>query len=198
MQYFNGTDYDTLYPETTAELAKSLSINGGTVNGPLILNRDPVETMEAVNLNYLNTQLAPINNKLNDIFDLITNSVIKLTTSDNNRYPTMKVSGSWNNYTYLKIKIDGNFSSSGVGKLCIGGSANVLASNSYSSTVVNNWYTFMRFDNVNKNYNNIYFYFGSREYAIHIDTNSTIEVGLETQIASPVSFNGLITIYGLK
>lgn len=53
MQYFNGTDYDTLYPYTTNELVGSLPITGGTMTGPLILNRNPIENMEAVTKAYL-------------------------------------------------------------------------------------------------------------------------------------------------
>ena len=46
MNYFNGTDYDTLYPQTTIEqiyelqnqLDTKLSLNGGILTGPIYMN----------------------------------------------------------------------------------------------------------------------------------------------------------------
>ena len=45
--------YDVLYPLTTPQQAGSLPISGGTLTGPLMLNREPQENMEAVNNNYI-------------------------------------------------------------------------------------------------------------------------------------------------
>lgn len=45
--------YDVLYPLTTPQQAGSLPISGGTLTGPLMLNREPQENMEAVNKNYV-------------------------------------------------------------------------------------------------------------------------------------------------
>ena len=55
-----GGGYEVLYPSTTPSQAGSLSIGGGTLTGPLMLSREPVEEMEAVNLswtkNYISNQ----------------------------------------------------------------------------------------------------------------------------------------------
>lgn len=48
--------YEVLYPKTTPEMSGSLPLIGGTMQGPLILNRSPQENMEAVNKGYI-TQL---------------------------------------------------------------------------------------------------------------------------------------------
>ena len=45
--------YDILYPLTTPQQAGSLPISGGTLTGPLMLNREPQESMEAVNKSYI-------------------------------------------------------------------------------------------------------------------------------------------------
>ena len=54
MNYKIDSGYEVIYPSTTAEQAKSLSINGGTLNGPLYLYGNPSQDNEAVNLGYLN------------------------------------------------------------------------------------------------------------------------------------------------
>ena len=48
---YKGEDggYEVLYPSTTPSQAGSLSIGGGTLTGPLMLSREPMEEMEAVN-----------------------------------------------------------------------------------------------------------------------------------------------------
>ena len=61
MNYYNGTDYDVLYPQSSialisnlqASLNTKLNLSGGAMAGPLILNRNPVEDMEAVTKTYL-------------------------------------------------------------------------------------------------------------------------------------------------
>lgn len=53
MQYFNGTDYDTLYPYTTNELIGSLPITGGTMTGNLVLNGDPTSNLMAASKQYV-------------------------------------------------------------------------------------------------------------------------------------------------
>lgn len=45
--------YDVLYPKTTPEQAGSLSISGGTMQGDLILNRDPVSNLGAASKQYV-------------------------------------------------------------------------------------------------------------------------------------------------
>lgn len=54
MNYRTDSGYEVLYPSTTAEQAGSLSINGGTLNGPLYLQGNPSQDNEAVNLGWLN------------------------------------------------------------------------------------------------------------------------------------------------
>ena len=53
MQYFNGTDYDTLYPYTTNELIGSLPIAGGTMTGNLVLSGDPTSNLMAASKQYV-------------------------------------------------------------------------------------------------------------------------------------------------
>lgn len=60
MNYYNGTDYDVLYPETTAEQAKSLSINGGTVNGDIILSNETSNNMGVVTKEYVDNSIKNI------------------------------------------------------------------------------------------------------------------------------------------
>ena len=60
MNYYNGTDYDVLYPETTAEQAKSLSINGGTVNGDIILSNETSNNMGVVTKGYVDNSIKSI------------------------------------------------------------------------------------------------------------------------------------------
>lgn len=80
MQYFNGTDYDTLYPTTTmnqvsslnstisgiqSSLNKKLNISGGTMTGNLVLARDPTSNLMAASKQYVDNMKTTIQD---DIF----------------------------------------------------------------------------------------------------------------------------------
>lgn len=70
MQYYNGTDYDMLYPESTINqiqnlqsnlnnlqnnIDSKLSLSGGTMTGPLYLYANPSASNESANKNYVDT-----------------------------------------------------------------------------------------------------------------------------------------------
>lgn len=80
MQYFNGTDYDTLYPTTTmnqvsslnstisgiqSSLNRKLNISGGTMTGNLVLARDPTSNLMAASKQYVDNMKTTIQD---DIF----------------------------------------------------------------------------------------------------------------------------------
>lgn len=75
MQYFNGTDYDTLYPQTSidqtlglkSQLNSKLSLSGGTMTGSLVLNGNPTQSNQAVNKNYLDQQINSLNSTIGGI-----------------------------------------------------------------------------------------------------------------------------------
>ena len=80
MQYFNGTDYDTLYPTTTmnqvsslnstisgiqSSLNSKLNISGGTMTGNLVLSGDPTSSLMAASKQYVDSMKTTIQD---DIF----------------------------------------------------------------------------------------------------------------------------------
>lgn len=52
-----SSGYDTIYPKTTPAQARSLSISGGVLSGPLTLNSDPVNALDAATKQYVDTSL---------------------------------------------------------------------------------------------------------------------------------------------
>ena len=64
MNYYNGTDYDVLYPQSTPEQTGSLSINGGTVNGDIILNQQPTNGNACVSKSYVDSLVGGGLNKI--------------------------------------------------------------------------------------------------------------------------------------
>ena len=71
--------YDVLYPKTTPEQAGSLSISGGTMQGDLILNRDPVNNLGAASKQYVDNYVGELVNTgeyLSDKWNLVFNQYI--------------------------------------------------------------------------------------------------------------------------
>ena len=68
MNYYNGTDYDVLYPETVMSqvsgladsLSSKLDLSGGTMVGDLLLNKDPTSNLMAVTKQYVDDNIGKI------------------------------------------------------------------------------------------------------------------------------------------
>lgn len=65
MNYYNGTNYDVLYPQSTiaqisnlqSSLNSKLNLNGGTMTGNLILNGNPSSNLMAATKQYVDNQM---------------------------------------------------------------------------------------------------------------------------------------------
>ena len=81
MNYYNGTDYDVLYPQSTivqienlpSSLNSKLNLSGGTMTGNLILKGDPTSNLMAASKQYVdnlvNSTTNPINQNITKIID---------------------------------------------------------------------------------------------------------------------------------
>lgn len=119
MNYYNGTDYDVLYPETTAEQAKSLSINGGIINGNIYLNSQTNDNQFLTKSMYASN----INNDINTTysFSRYNAPTLNRTTSSNKAfwYSSYRTQ---NGSTLAEIKIGSNYSLGLFGQIDINGS----------------------------------------------------------------------------
>lgn len=66
MNYYNGTNYDVLYPQSTiaqisnlqSSLNSKLNLSGGTMTGNLMLNGDPSNGLQAATKQYVDTVIS--------------------------------------------------------------------------------------------------------------------------------------------
>ena len=80
MNYYNGTNYDVLYPQSTPEQTGSLSINGGTVDGDIILTQETANINGCVNKGYVDNLIGSKMNKT-----LLKSYQLNLTLSNNQK-----------------------------------------------------------------------------------------------------------------
>lgn len=83
MNYYNGTDYDVLYPQSTitqienlpSSLNSKLSLSGGTMTGNLMLNGNPSSNLQAATKQYVDNNIG-FNNSPFKVIDDITLSFV--------------------------------------------------------------------------------------------------------------------------
>ena len=88
--------YDVLYPKTTPEQAGSLSISGGTMQGDLILNRDPVNNLGAASKQYVDNYVGGLVNTgeyLSDKWRLVFNQTLDGKTPREGVFVTFTIQG---------------------------------------------------------------------------------------------------------
>ena len=86
MNYYNGTDYDVLYPQSTIAqisnlqntLNSKLNLSGGTMTGNLTLNGDPSSGLQAVTKQYVDNN---ITSKIDGVIELLASYVLSGTNS---------------------------------------------------------------------------------------------------------------------